>query len=475
MFPTATSFIPVTVALARFIYEGGNVFGHYPYWYLGSTPFRYLTGPVAPFVLVLLKSVTGLGFFELSFFLIGFSIFFSSLGWGVFAKTLSGSRRIGVLVFVLSLVLPWQTVSALGLGEVSAVLAQAFCPWLLFVFTKYHVSRIKYQAFMAALFALLLLTNVVASIPTIIGLILLAFILNKHWEQGLKKLAVMLVFGWFLASIWYGLGFWLKVFLAPSFAGKSAASVVFWLLDLFKGLVPFGLALGVVFLGFGRRSKYTKFTLLWFLGFFLLTLFRFSADMDFWMDWTSWFWQLEIGAVLLGAKLVQSEKSIQISKYSLVLVVFFVYLVVGWTYAFSKKGFWFPRTDIGNTVEFKTANQLKNTVGKNETVFLSGSTAFWLNSIVDVQQVRGGADQASVDTAWRKVAWEVREGASAKEAYLGLRQLGVGYLVVHGAGSKEYYHDFSNTEKFEEKNLFEKVYDAEGDVIYRINSVQSLK
>ena len=51
MFPAQLSFIPVTVALTRFIEANGFV-GTYPYWYLGTTPVKYLTGPVVPGVLV---------------------------------------------------------------------------------------------------------------------------------------------------------------------------------------------------------------------------------------------------------------------------------------------------------------------------------------------------------------------------------------------------------------------------------------
>ena len=56
MYPAQTSFIPVQVALARFLEAEGlkAIFSHYPYWYLGTTPFRYLTGPIIPGLTVFL-------------------------------------------------------------------------------------------------------------------------------------------------------------------------------------------------------------------------------------------------------------------------------------------------------------------------------------------------------------------------------------------------------------------------------------
>ena len=56
MYPPHTSLIPAAVALTRYIAEHGFS-GNYPYWYLGTTPVRYLTGPVVPNILIVLKNL----------------------------------------------------------------------------------------------------------------------------------------------------------------------------------------------------------------------------------------------------------------------------------------------------------------------------------------------------------------------------------------------------------------------------------
>ena len=56
MYPPQTSLIPAAVALTRYIAEHGFS-GNYPYWYLGTTPVRYLTGPVVPNILIVLKNL----------------------------------------------------------------------------------------------------------------------------------------------------------------------------------------------------------------------------------------------------------------------------------------------------------------------------------------------------------------------------------------------------------------------------------
>jgi len=67
MYPTQTSMVPVQVALARFFESQGwrAIFNNYPYWYLGTTPYRYLTGPILPTILTFIhKCLLRASFFE---------------------------------------------------------------------------------------------------------------------------------------------------------------------------------------------------------------------------------------------------------------------------------------------------------------------------------------------------------------------------------------------------------------------------
>src|SRR3989344_7777309 len=136
MFPAQTSFIPITVALARWV-EANGFGGLYPYWYLGTTPVKYLTGPVVPELLWgLHKLFGGFSLFDLSFVLLVASFLLRSAGWGILAWKLSGKKSYCFIVALLILLAPWHVVSSLGLGEVSAVLAGSLVPWVLVVFAK---------------------------------------------------------------------------------------------------------------------------------------------------------------------------------------------------------------------------------------------------------------------------------------------------------------------------------------------------
>ena len=189
------------------------------------------------------------------------------------------------------------------------------------------------------------------------------------------------------------------------------------------------------------------------------------------MDWSAWLWEVEIGLVLLavilidrcGWKLTVPDRKIMY--LGIVLIALFVF---GWSMVFANRGFWMPTYNIENTTEYRVAGELGKFVKPDETVFLSGTTAFWLNSLENVKQVRGGRDEVSVNDDWRGLVWEVRMGQDGKKAVGKLKSLGVEYLVVHTDYSAEYYHDFENPEKFEGLDLLTKVDDKDGDIIFRL-------
>ena len=213
MFPAQTSFIPITVALTKYI-EAYGFSNNYPYWYLGSTPVRYLIGPVVPSLLVVFhKVLPSVSFFDLSIVAVLLFQFLTALGWGLLAWKLSGKRLIGVFVLVGVFILPWHWVSAFGLGEVSAILAQAMTPWVLMAYAKYQISNTKYQILLpVTAITFLLLTNTTASISAIVGLVILAISNSKDQIANIKKAALVILGGWALSMLWYGPGYYLTIF-----------------------------------------------------------------------------------------------------------------------------------------------------------------------------------------------------------------------------------------------------------------------
>ena len=489
-----------------------------------------------PGILVVLhKILPNLSLFDLSLAFVLVSLVLGAIGWGFLAGRLSGNRVIGVIGGIGVFVAPWHWISAFGLSEVSAVLAQALTPWVLLAYARisnFHFAKanetfpISNLLLSAAAFALLLLTNTTAAIPAVLGIFLIQFIVSGLKFTVLKRVLAVLFIGWILTLWWYHPQFWVTTFLAPSIGGKSAVSAFVGLINQMRGFVP--VVLGIIFIFWGIKPKtlYAKFTLGWLGLFGLLTLFRFMADPDFWLDWTAWVNEVEVGlalligyilsqfllskkrstSLLLGVLPVLSFPSVlartfvdvftlksftvvkkkfslravgnpsrtvtprsefvegsSFSKWLLALLI--IIFIVGWIVVWQKRDFWLPRKNIEDTVEYKIANWFSN---NSPTVFLSGTTAFWLNSLVDVAQVRGGRDEASVDGRWREAAWEIREGAIAEDTERVLRALSIDYIVIHSDKSGEFYHDFKFPGKFEGISGLEKVYDEKGDKIYNI-------
>ena len=568
MFPSQTSLIPITVALAKF--TAANGFGGlYPYWYLGSTPVKYLTGPVVPGVLVgLHQLLPNFSLFDLSYFVILTSYFISAIGWGILSGRLSGSRMVGWWVGGLTFILPWHWVSGFGLGEVSAVAASALTPWVLIAFVARSLAPIKkrstnlnskfetiypscsglrqhhtleeswwrFASWLRHVFdwgqasvlpllalALLLLTNTTAAIPAIVGLLILAisdrprFLTESKYQiSNIKRAALVILAAWVLSTFWYGVDYWQTIFGAPSIGGKSVVGAFVTLLNFLRGFVPVILAVVLVFWGVKPKSLYDKFVLAWLTIFGSLTLFRFMADPDFWMDWTAWMGEVEIGvALLLGHFLARSSNAsvlrfdvrrtsdtlaesdsarlgLTCSKassprnesnggvyraslsYSIYYLLFTIYILGTWLIAWQNRDFWLPRADTSQSVEYKIATWLNQDVNCQlsivncQIVFLSGTTAFWLNSLVDVRQVRGGRDEVSVNGDWRDAAWEIREGATGEGTERALRTLNISYVVVHTKDSGEFYHDFLYPQKFENISSLTKIYEKDGDVIYQV-------
>lgn len=518
MYPAQTSFIPLTVAIVKYIVEGGSVWGNYPYWYMGEIPFRYLTGPVVPTVILGLQALfAGSSLFDWSLVLVVVAWAVAALGWGFLAYQLSGEKKVGVVVGVLSLVLPWHIVSSLALSEVSVVLASSLGPWVMMAFARIKNGELRIKSLIPAilLFAFLLLVNTVASIPTILGLGILSFVLYKHPVEGLKRAGLVIFLGGLLTVWWYDPGYWLKILFAPSFGGRSVVGSLLYVGDMARTLLPVALAFILVVWKVKPKNNFEKFAFLWLGSFIGLTFVRFVSNIHFWLDFSSWFGEIEVGLAMVLGILVQSfaykkrltdandlfdlddssrsglrqpQKVVEVwdgvwswlrqvfatfktapNGFRLVLIIIIIYLPIGWGLAFANRDFWMPRRNIENTVEWQVADRLKKIVKQNEIVFLSGTSAFWLNSFVNVGQVRGGADQVGLSSDLAKAVWEVRMGSNGQKSIDDLKKMGINYLVVHSNYSNEFYHDFENPEKFEGVDSLIKVYGENGDIIYRVN------
>mgnify|MGYP001585318609 FL=1 len=195
-----------------------------------------------------------------------------------------------------------------------------------------------------------------------------------------------------------------------------------------------------------------KFSVIWLGTFGALTLFRFFANPNFWQDWTSWLYEIEIGlAILIASRWKSSLLSLVVLP---VVVALFVYGKLGKPALFS------PTLPTG----VKSLVKL-NEIAGDKRVFMSGSTVFWANSLFDMVQVRGGRDEAAINPLWRSAAYEIREGQDPQQSAKLLKELDVSYVLVHGEDSPEYHYDFKHLEKW--AAVGKMIWEERGDAIYR--------
>ena len=474
MYPSQTSLIPATVSLARFFEENGfSAFNHlYPYWYLGSTPFRYLIGPVAPVMLTALNKLFPTAtLFTITIYIVLFSLLLSAAGWGLFSYALSKDKRLGLVVGLLTIILPWRYLSSLAMDEASLVLARNFVPFALLAvwsFLKATSWKSTLWALLATTFLLLINTSILPIF--LVGVTSLALArafkegkvrnLSKHIKRSFFLVSGSLL----LATLWYTPGYWLTILANPSIGGASGIKVIFRVFDLLKALLPLGLAVLAVYFSRQIKTRLTLFGLTWTLTFLFLTLFRFIGDPDFWTDWIAWFYELEIGLILFVVEPFENLfKGLKFQKAT--YISFLLLLIMPFLALFIYEKLGKPTLISNRTPEGIKSLEKLSQIAKDKRVFLSGSTVFWANALHDIYQVRGGRDQVARHPHWDKAAYELREGTNPELSRMWLEKLGVSYVLVHTKSSKEFYHDFRNIEKWD--GLGDIVWQEDGDILYR--------
>ena len=489
MYPPETSLIPVTVSLLRHIdIHGWQVmFENYPFWYLGTTPFYYLTGPVVPVFGLIVHNLFSVPFFPLVTVFIFLSFIASVAEWLILVnkvnflmknhqaiKNIQGIALVGFLI-----IFPLRYLTAFAAGEASVVIARNLLPFGLISFWSVIGNPNKKNYVYAVLvISVLLLIHTTVLFDLIIGFISLA--LAKSFRKGkvnnigtyIKIGFVVLLVGCLLSTFWYTPGYWWKLLVNPSIGGVSGVKVILRVFDFLKGTIPLVMAVFSVYF-FGKlKYRLNVFVLVWTLSYFLFSAFRFIANPVFWMDWTSWFYGVEIGLAVFLATVIARSETLRISdpsKIGLKVRPLFIFLVIIFTFPFIVTFKYWDLLDKPSFVNASPPGVLKslemlNEVAEDDLVFISGSGVFWVNAFYDIMQVRGGNDRVSVHSSWIHDAYLLRESQDEEKINNVIKRLEISYILVHTGSSSEYYKDFTNTSIYD--ILCTNVSSVNGDIIY---------
>jgi hypothetical protein len=276
----------------------------------------------------------------------------------------------------------------------------------------------------------------------------------KKWKKPLKKSLIIFGIGFMLATFYYTPGFWLTILVNPSIGGAPGAKAILSLIGAARNMIPVLLALIVVYFSGRIKNKISFFGWTWILVFGFLTLWRAMSNINFWMDWTSWFSQLEIGIGILIASDIKNLR-----RLFLLILPFFASLLI-----FRALGS--PALIAQSPpAEVKSVAKLAGIAGDN-LVFTSGTGVFWLNALYNTPQVRGGRDEVSVNSQWLPVSYTLRESTDGNLIKRGLNDLNIHYVLVNLNDSPDYYHDFKNITNW--FTIGGKIYEDNGDFILKI-------
>jgi len=370
-----------------------------------------------------------------------------------------------MLFFTYYLILPWKYLSGLAIDELSSFIAKCFLPFVLILTFKYlEVRSIKNLLFLGFFIALIFLvnTNILISLLTGLFSLAVAFSLKegrvKRIEKRIKRLLLPFLLGLLFSTLWYGPRFWWVQMVNPGIGGGNAVQVFSKILDFIRNILPLTLAITVVYFRSKFNNKFTVFAWVFFGSFLILSVFRFLADVNFWMDYSSWFNELEVGLWLISIVLFTSKKYIYI-----LFPVFFSFLITFCAFNVLERPFLISDKppQIVNIL-----TKLADLSSRN-TVFVTGSSTFWLNAFHNTVQVRGGRDALALNPDWRKQSYVFRESKDADKIEKGLIMLDVSCVLVNTARSLDFYKDYKNLDVWE--NLGTKVNEYNGDYLLNVH------
>lgn len=487
----ADSLEPAVVSQAIFIRQNWPHLAWNNSWYLGF-PFRFNGSPLLPYLLAFLnfifpsfslwfiyRLVTGLGFI-----LMTIGIFEVAKRFLKDENNPEGdiSPLIATLTFlflpsILFLIpqvfriggevgfFPWQYLFLAKLGNGQRLLGLSLLPFCLLIIDK-NLKTGQNRAFWPVLFIVLLSLADFSSLVTLVILtviLLVSYSLTGKLKKKAKKAFFFFLIALLIVSFYYSPRFWWQWLTAPSLAGARTLNVGLFLIRIISLVIS--LSLGILMaLGRKRKKHQFIFLFLWFFVFSLLTFARFIADIDFWQDYTSWGVELGIGLALFSAYLIKKFSSPKTRIFFLFIISLSGLIWIG------KRPALRPLPKIEDRIEYKITQILKQKMTPGERVYLSGSTTFWLNSLSDLWQIRGGQDKAAIHPFWSQASYQIREGENPHLSALWLKALGTEWLVVHGQNSQEPYHDFRHQEKFSKNQEFQLEWDNQQDYLYRLNA-----
>jgi hypothetical protein len=456
--------------ITRFIAEHPNPWGWNPQQYAGQ-PTQFTYPPLLPYTAATLHWVTGmepfhayravvstyacLGPVALAF---AFFYFTGSLGWSLL---LGLAYSIGSPVYGLFekidadrglYYLPWRILVLMKYGEGPHVTGMTLLP-LIVVVLRWGLARTGMPSLlaMAVAFAVAPLTNWLLAFGLAITVLVMMI---ADWRGSARLVAA--------GALGYGLScFWLTpeyvqttLFNWPKDSYGYQVDQNHW--PLYGGLVALLAILTFLLRRFGapwelRFTTLAAVTFLWIAGgFYLYNLDTIPESRRYILEFELFLFLATFAWLRVA---FQSREGIDKVCGLMVIVAILFAGSTQTSKSLARKWSDWGIVDREQTLEFQLARWLHDQRPRAR-VFVSGGLRFRLNAWFPLHQVSGTFESGLRNRIASDYFYQVRTDADSKpgeEADDAIRQLtaiGAEYVVVHDAGSEEYYKDIKSPAKF---------------------------
>jgi hypothetical protein len=480
-------------SMTRFYYLHPNPFGWNPFQYCGlPTQFIYLPGlqyiaatlahllPIEPAYLYRLLAAALACLGPSTAFL--FIVYFTRQRWWALAAALSYtlfSPLYGMIATIDrdrgNIQLPWRLLVLVKYGEGPHNAGLTLMPLALIALWETCTNPKYWRLLLAALlFAIIALTNWVAALGVAFCALTMALTAVRLPGFRFERMVLAGLLAYGLAS------FWLTPTLIRTIAFNWPTDAFNYHLQAKQQWLLLGLAIGLVLIRLVFRflapeERFTCFVVLTTFGFGWVVLWFYDGGANTLPESRRYALEFELFLVIAVFEyfrlLLRRPRPVAI--FCMVVPIFFL-LTAGRAQVarYLTQGFAARNpVPVEQTIEHRLATRLASLKPQGR-VFASGGLRFRLNAWYEIPQIGGGFESGLRNRIPLVLAYQVRTGINSppgretEDAILALRTMGVEYVVVHGAKSREHYRDFRDPLKFE--NALELVHREEDDSIYRV-------
>ncbi len=463
--------------------------GWYPFWY-GGLPFHLSYPPLFICLVASLHAVSSLSIAHSYRILSGIGYSAAPVALYLLAKSLT-KRKLpsflsGLIYSSVPTFLPLPY--SLGPSHVGVLTVYGEGPHL-FGFTLMLLALWQLLNCMnkptklrclstSALIASVALTNPIA-LYALALLVIVAFVTEIIYrnDQGLRPFAVAGLTGYGLVAFQYDLEF----MLASAQGSTETTGLRYSLILLLAMLIAIVLVrrFSSRYLSRWPNTKASLFVALWLIlfGTIIITYvwfnlpslapqpYRYVPEFDAGVSLLIGLVIMKVDKTVLGLRGMGSERIRRVRRawiLGALLILLFVNVILLLPISLSET---LPSNSLVNVPEYQIASWLSTHV-TDQSVFATGTAAFWLNVFSNVRQIRGGSDQGATNSWWDDVNYQIATGPDPAISILWAQAWNVKYVIVTFPNASTLYHDYTHPNKF--ANVLPLRYYFKGFGIYEV-------